>query len=63
MDALLQRGVGDAGGGEADALVDHLDAGIARGHGDLLGPVAVTVEARLAGQRPEAAAEGTPRES
>jgi len=46
--ALLERGVGDAGGGEADTLVDHLDAGIARGDGDLLGPVAVAVEAGLA---------------
>ena len=49
-------GVGDAGGGEADALVDHLDAGIAGGDGDLLGAVAVAVEAGLADQRLEAAA-------
>ena len=55
--ALLQRGVGDAGGGEADALVDHLDAGIAGGHRYLLGAVAVAVEAGLADQHLEAAAE------
>src|SRR5262245_62071897 len=42
---LLERGVGDAGWREADALVDHLDAGIAGGYRDLLGTVAVAVEA------------------
>ena len=57
MHALLQRGVGDAGRGEADALVDHLDAGIAGGDRDLLGTVAVAVEAGLADQHLEAAAE------
>ena len=57
VDALLQGGVGDAGRGEADALVDHLDAGIAGGDGDLLGTVAVAVEAGLADQHLEAAAE------
>ena len=57
MDALLEGGVGDAGGGEADALVDHLDAGIAGGDGDLHGTVAVAVEAGLADQHPEVAGE------
>ena len=52
-----RRGVGDAGGGETDALVDELDAGIARRHGDLLGTVAVAVEAGLADQHLEAVAE------
>lgn len=56
---LLQRGVGDTGGDEADALVGHLGAGIPCGDGDLLGNVAVAVEARLAGQHLEAAAEAS----
>ena len=57
VDAFLECGVGDAGGGEADALVDHLDAGVAGGDRDLLGPVAVAVEAGLADQHLQAAAE------
>ena len=44
------------GRGEADALVDHLDAGIAGGDGDLLGAVAVAVKAGLADQHLQAAA-------
>jgi hypothetical protein len=46
--AFLERCVGDAGGAEADALVDHLDAGIAGGDGGLLRTIAVAVEAGLA---------------
>ena len=54
---LLEHCFGDAGGGEADALVDHLDAGIAGGDGDLLGTIAVAVEAGLADQHLEEVAE------
>jgi hypothetical protein len=50
-----QGRVGDAGWSEADTLVDHLDARIARGDGDLLRTVAVAVEAGLADQHLEAA--------
>jgi hypothetical protein len=57
VDTLLEGSIGDAGGGEADALVDHLDAAIAGGDGDLLGTVAVAVEAGLADQHLEPAAE------
>ena len=37
--ALLQRRGGDLGGGEADAFVHDVHAGVARAHGDLLGAV------------------------
>jgi hypothetical protein len=48
--ALLQRRVGDADRGEADALVNHLDAGFADRYGNLRAAVAVVVEAGLADQ-------------
>ncbi len=48
--ALLHRGGRDAGRREADALVDHVHPGVTRPHGDLLGPVGVAVEPRLAHQ-------------
>ena len=50
MHALVDRRARDARRGEADALVDHVHAGIARAHGDLLGAVRVAVEPRLADQ-------------
>jgi hypothetical protein len=43
--------------GQPDALVDHLEAGVAGSHGDLLGAVGVAVEARLADQQAQPAAE------
>ena len=43
MHAFLQRRVGDLGRGQADALIDHLEAGIARPDRDLLGAVPVVV--------------------
>ena len=50
MDALFQRGVDDFGRRQADALVNHLHAGVARAHRDLLGAVGMAVEAGLADQ-------------
>src|SRR6202042_2604104 len=50
VDVLLQGRGGDLGRGEADALVDHLHAGVAGAQGDLLGSVGVAVEAWLADQ-------------
>ena len=44
-------------GREPDALVDHLEARVARTYGDLLGAVGVTVEPRLADQQPQPAAQ------
>ncbi len=55
--ALLQRRGGDLRGGEADALVHHVHAGVARAHRDLLGAVGVPVEAGLADEDLRAAAE------
>ena len=48
-------------GGQPDALVDHLEAGVAGADGDLLGAVGVPVEARLADQQPQPPAELAPR--
>src|SRR5690348_814041 len=42
---------------QADALVDHLHAGVARAHRDLLGAVGVAVEAGLADEESHAPAE------
>ena len=39
-------------GRESDALVDDLEAGVPGGHGDLFGPVGVTVQPRLGHQQP-----------
>ena len=55
--ALLERGVDDCAGRQADALVDHLHAAVAGAHGDLLGAVGMAVEAGLADQDLEAPAE------
>ena len=57
MHALLEGGVDDALGRQPDALVDHLHAAIAGAHGDLLGAVGMAVEAGLADQHLDAAAE------
>ena len=57
MHALLERGVDDLGRGEPDALVDHLHAGVAGAHRDLLGAVGMAVEPGLADQKFDAAAE------
>ena len=57
MHAFLQRRIDDLGGREADAFVDHFHAGIARAHRDLLGAVGMAVEAGLADQELDAAAE------
>ena len=48
--------------GQPDALVDDLEAGVARAYGDLLGAVRVAVEAGLADQQPQPAA-AAPRRS
>ena len=45
---------------QADALVDHLHAAVARAHRDLLGAVGVAVEARLADQQLDAPARAAP---
>ncbi len=52
VDVLVAGGGRDLGRGEPDALVDHLEAGVAGGHGDLLGPVGVAVETGLGHQQP-----------
>ena len=57
MHALLQRRIGDLGRRQADALIDHLETGIARPDGDLLGAVGMAVEAGLAHQHLEPPAE------
>ena len=57
MDALVARGLHDLVGGESDSFVHDLHAGVARADGDLLGAVAVAVEAGLADQDLEGAAD------
>src|SRR5260370_24916401 len=54
---LLERGIDDLGRGEPDALVDHLHAGVAGAHRDLLGAVGMAVEPGFADQKFDAAAE------
>lgn len=56
MHVLGERGGHDLFGREPDALVDHLEPGVAGPYGDLLGAVGVSVEARLADQEAELAA-------
>ena len=51
------RGAHDLRRRQADAFVDDLHAAVAGAHGDLLGAVGVAVEARLADQELDAAAE------
>ena len=57
VDTLLEGRVGDLAGGQPDALVDDLHPGVAGVDGDLLGPVRVAVEARLADQQLDPPAE------
>ena len=52
VDVLVAGDGGDLLGGQADALVDDLEAGVPSGDGDLLGPVGVAVEAGLGDQQP-----------
>ena len=47
---MLARRFDDLGRGQADAFVDHVHAGVARAHRDLLGAVGMAVEAGLADQ-------------
>src|SRR6185437_12898339 len=54
---LLLRRVDDLLRRQANALVDHLHAGVARADGDLLGAVTMAVETGLADQESHAAAE------
>src|SRR4051794_10037711 len=55
VDAFVDRRLRDLGRRQADALVHHVEAGVTCAHGDLLGAVRVTVEARLADQDLDAA--------
>ena len=48
--ALLERGGGDARRRQADAVVDHLEAAVARAQRDLLGAVGMAIEPGLADQ-------------
>ena len=54
---LVHRGRDDLRGGQPDPLVDDLEAGVAGPDGDLLGAVAVAVEAGLADEQPQPLAE------
>ena len=57
VDVLLDGGRDDLLRREPDALVDDLEAGVARSHGDLLRAVAVPVEPGLADEDPQPAAD------
>ena len=57
VDVLGHRRGDDLGRRQADALVDDLEAGVARAYGDLLGAVGVPVETGLADEQPQPAAE------
>ena len=48
MNALLEGGLDDLLGRQADAVVDDFEAAIGGAHGDLLGAVGMAVEAGLA---------------
>ena len=50
MRLLLAHGIDDLLGRQPDALIDHLHAGVAGAHRDLLGAVGMAVEAGLADQ-------------
>ena len=50
---LGDRGRDDLLRRQPDALVDHLEPGVAGPHGDLLGAVGVAVQAGLADQQPQ----------
>ena len=57
MDAFILRRLDDFGRGEADAVIDHVHADVARAHRDLLGAVGMAIEAGLADQEFQPAAE------
>ncbi len=57
MHALLERRGRDPRRGQADAVIDHLEAAVAGRDRDLLGAVGMAVEAGLADQHLEAPAE------
>ena len=57
MHVLGHRGRRDLRRCQPDALIDHLEAGVAGPHGDLLGAVGVAVQPGLADQQPQPAAE------
>ena len=57
MGLLLARRVDDLLRRQPDALIDHLHAGVARPHRDLLGAVGMAVEAGLADQEGQPPAE------
>src|SRR4051794_27582738 len=50
VNAFVDRRLGDLRRRQPDALVDHVEAGVAGAHGDLLGAVGVPVEPGLADQ-------------
>ena len=56
MHVLGERGADDLLGREPDALVDHLEAGVAGADRDLFGAVRVTVQTRLAHQQAQPSA-------
>src|SRR5665647_3625382 len=56
---LLARGIDDLFRRQTNALIDHLHAGVARTNRDLLGAVTMAVEAGLADQEGQPAAELT----
>ena len=53
INVLGYRGGHNLLGGEANALVDDLEARIPRPYGDLLGAIGMAVEARLTDEEPE----------
>ena len=53
MGPFFQGRCGELPGRQADAVIDHLEPGIARHHRDLFGAVAVAVEAGLADEQPQ----------
>jgi hypothetical protein len=57
VDVLGDRGGDDLLGREPDALIDHLEAGVPGPHRDLLGAVAVSVQAGLADEHAQLLAE------
>ena len=57
MDPPVPRGLDDLLGRAADAVVNHLAAGVAGAHRDLLGAVGMAVQARLANEQLETRAQ------
>jgi len=60
VDILVARRGGDLGGRRADAGVHHFEACISRRHGNLLGPVRMTVETGLSDEEPGRCARARP---